>query len=89
MQCRFERQRFYSKQSLVYNKTILEQGLLHHKRTQPVKGNANQNLKEKQCLDEYCKLQVPKLAFRTKNASKTLAMLFSNWIRFLFKVNQL
>ena len=34
---RFERQRFYSKQSLFYKKTILEQGLLHHKRTQPVK----------------------------------------------------
>ena len=44
--CRFQRQRFYSKQSLFYKKTILEQGLLHHKRTQPVKGNATQNRKE-------------------------------------------
>ena len=69
---------------LFWNKVFL-----HHKRTQPVKGNATQNMKEKQCLDECCKLQVPKLAFRTKNASKTLAMLFSNWIRYLFKANQL
>ena len=54
-------------------KSILEQGLLHHKRTQPVKGHATQNRTDKECLDEYCKLQVPKLAFRTKNASKKLA----------------
>ena len=45
-----------------------------------MKGNAIQNRKERQCVDEEFELQMPKLVFRTNNASKTLATSCSNYI---------
>ena len=68
---------------LFWNKAYLAYFII--KRKQPVKWNATQNRKERQCLDSFCKLQVPKLAFWARNASKTLATSFSNWMSQLWR----